>query len=508
MNNYIDAQRGRDTVGLVLYLFGPGRFNEHSDQRVIAAAETLDVPDGTRLDINDDEDREQILVLGREMDSHRKAMKVDKPGGHVWHCSIALPPGEYLTDTQWAEAARLAVRRLGFDDSSGKAPCRWLAVHHGQSINGNEHIHVVVNLVREDGTFASTSNERRTMSRVCAELERRFGLRVVEGRVGAGMPGLSRAELERTAREGKPEPDRIRLARIVRGCAVAAESEADFVRRLRRRNVVVRPRYAPGGHNVVGYSVALRPDPAKDKVAAAPIWFGGGRLARDLTLPRLREHWKTSPAAAREALAEWRRQRTGQSITRPGHATTYPAASWAQAAAVVDRVRAELATVASDDFATWAGVAREAAGVLAAWSSRLEVRTPGPLAAAADALARSAQTPIGRPRAHRVGRVKDLRGVAMVAAAASRDADSLAGQRMLLRQIIRLMNALSRVHQARGQAHQAAMLAEAACAGLARMQHHTMTASTSARAVAMAPPAPRLTRPPTRPPRPGTDVER
>ena len=49
VNNKIVPERGHDTVGLVKYLFGPGRFNEHTDQRVIAASDTFGIADGKRL---------------------------------------------------------------------------------------------------------------------------------------------------------------------------------------------------------------------------------------------------------------------------------------------------------------------------------------------------------------------------------------------------------------------------------------------------------------------------
>ncbi|MGK5555831.1 relaxase/mobilization nuclease domain-containing protein [Actinomadura kijaniata] len=459
MNNFI-AARGSDPTGLVLYLFGPGRFNEHVDQRVIAAAETLGIADGTRLDFEADHD--EILMLGAELDSHRKALGVQMPGGQVWHCALSLPPGETLTDAQWAQAVRYAVQEMGFDESSGKAPCRWLAVHHGASARGNDHVHLVVNLVREDGTFASLGFERRKMSRVCAELERRFGLSVVEGRAGAGMPGLSRAEIEDAARTGAPEPDRIKAARIVRGCAVAASSEADFVRRLRAARVAVRPRFAKGGrHQVVGYSVALRGSSGQ----VSSLWWGGGKLAPDLTLTRLREHWRSTPQAMAEAVAEWGSGRMSTAQT-PRHR----AEAWEQAALVVAQIRKDLAAVAHEDVAVWAGVAREAAGVLAAWSARVETRRPGPLAYAADALARAAQTRWDEPRARRVGRVRDLRGVAMVATGASRQPSATVGQMLLLRQMLRLVETLAQIQQAQGRVHRAELLLQAARSGPAHRQ--------------------------------------
>ncbi len=132
--------------------------------------------------------------------------------------------------------------------------------------------------------------DRKTLSRVCAELEHTYGLSVVEGREGRGMPGLSRAELERTAREQLAEPPRVTLARLVREASVASKDEAEFVRRLRGSGALVRPRFETGGqHEVVGYSVAIR-----TTGGAAPIWFGGGKLAKDLTLPHLRQFWPAS----------------------------------------------------------------------------------------------------------------------------------------------------------------------------------------------------------------------
>lgn len=497
MNNFISPKRGADTTGLVLYLFGSGRFNEHENQRVIAAAEVLGVADGTRLDI--DTEYAKVHALGEALDAHRKLLRVQMQGGHVWHCALSLPPGETLTDEQWAEAARLAIARMGFDESSGKAPCRWIAVHHGKSVRGNEHVHLAVNLVREDGTFATTGWERLKMSRVCAELERRFGLSVVEGRAGAGMPGLSRAEIERTARERKPEADRIRLARIVRGCATAAASEAEFVRRLRQQGVRVRPRYAPGGRaEVVGYSVALRPGKGTE---SAPIWLGGGRLARDLSLSRLREHWTSSPESRREALAAW----SGRRRTTPND-VTYRAEMWEQAAAVVDRLRRDLAAVPVGDIEVWAGVAREASGVLSAWSVRLEVHAPGPLAVAADTLARSAQARIGEPRARRTGRVKDLRGVAMLTAAPLTGDGGVAGQLRLLRQLVRLVETIAEAHEARGQARQAAALADLARTGLAHVQATRSWIDAGVAAVPRATPA--AVRPPGSMPPPGPDLGR
>lgn len=73
----------------------------------------------------------------------------------VWHCSLSLRAEEgALTDQQWGDIANDFVDAMGFTEASGKAECRWVAINHGTSENGNHHIHVAVSLVREDGTKA------------------------------------------------------------------------------------------------------------------------------------------------------------------------------------------------------------------------------------------------------------------------------------------------------------------------------------------------------------------
>ena len=110
------------------------------------------------------------------------------------------------------------------------------------------------------------------------------------------------AERARAARSGAVEVDSHRLERAARAAATASLDEGEFVRRLRRGGVLIRPRFAAGRDDVVaGYSIAVRPADG-DK----PIWFGGGRLARDLTLPRLREGWPDRPETAQGAVEEWR----------------------------------------------------------------------------------------------------------------------------------------------------------------------------------------------------------
>lgn len=94
---------------------------------------------------------------------------------------------------------------------------------------------------------------------------------------------------------------------------VGAESEAQFVRLMRRANLLVHPRFAAGTDSMVtGYSVAERPPKGM-----RPLWSGGGKLAQDLRLPSLRTRWPDAPETAQEAVEEWMAAKRHRRIVHP-----------------------------------------------------------------------------------------------------------------------------------------------------------------------------------------------
>lgn len=246
---------------------------------------------------------------------------------------------------------------MEFDDNEGtKAPCRWVAVRHGVSSNGNDYIHIAVNLVREDGTKASIHNDFHRAQVAARALEVKYGLEELESvRAERSTRGYDRAEREAQARsrarakyeraravepsgmpawqhldggdrqariasEMRTDQPRYLLSLKVRGCATAAGDEAEFVRRMRRSGLLVRPRYADGRTDVItGYSVAERP-----QAGERPIWYGGGHLGRDLTLPRLRDGWPDTPTGATDAAAEWNAAKRGRRVAASGREATEP----------------------------------------------------------------------------------------------------------------------------------------------------------------------------------------
>jgi hypothetical protein len=457
--------RGASGRGLIRYLLGVGRANEHTDQRVITAGLVL----GGEALASAKLSAQEIADLGAALDEANDAYGTNPMGGHLYHLSLSLRPGDrLLSDEEWAQISQVVMESLGFE-GKGTQPAAWVAIGHGMSAQGNQHIHIAASLVGIDGSKVDIWRDRKTLSRVCAELEHTYGLSAVAGREGKGMPGLSRAELERSAREGLAEPPRMTLARLVRAASVASKDEAEFVRRLRGSGALLRPRFATGGqHEVVGYSVAMRVT-----AGAAPIWFGGGKLAKDLTLPHLRQFWEVSKDDTQAAVVEW----SAPKSVFPGRETLGGHSNdWRRAVAAVERSVERLRAVPVSDLPAWSGAAREGAGVFAAWSRRLDGKSPGPLAAIADALARSAQNRPGEPAPER-GAVRDFRGVAAIVAQSQLSRDSALAWAMLINQLGRTLRTIGDAHAARGETEMAKLLVDGLSAEIASLHDRFETNS-------------------------------
>jgi hypothetical protein len=204
----------------------------------------------------------------------------------VWHCSMrAAPEDRMLSDDEWAQIAHDVMNRTGLSPYGQEDEAvRWVAVRHG-----DDHIHLVAMLARQDGGKPSLSWERYKVRAACLAAEQRYGLRSTAPADGTAARRPTRAENEKAARRGLDETPRVTLRRQVTTAAASANSEDEFFACLDRAGVLLRKRFSvtsPG--QVTGYSVALPGDTARN---GGPVWYGGGKLAADLTWPKLRQRW-------------------------------------------------------------------------------------------------------------------------------------------------------------------------------------------------------------------------
>jgi len=482
-------QRGTRTRGLVEYLFGPGRAEEHTNQRIVAAWE----PAWEGITHPDEVQR---ALLTAEVDAPVMRMpEVAKPAEHVYHVSISNHGEDRnLSDEEWATVARAVADKLGLSGTDTEEGARWFAVHHGAASGDRDHIHFVATLVREDGRGIYLNKDKLALREVAKEMQARFGLEVRTREPGAGARELSRPELAATLQAGEqrdqqpvapsrhsdveqqqpdrggeegvaPEPvapvevPRRRLERAVRAAAAAASTEAQWLARLGELGVEVAPRWARGADRVVGYRVALTDLPTQQAGSKA-VWFGGGKLAHDLTLPALRAGWTDG-----DPVTAWRRASTPAPTPAPApdpapvvlgqghHHTAAPTSTGpgpedlgTKFTAATTTLRGAMFTAreVGGDGASVARAARDTAGLLAAFAEHAPPADQRRLVAASGHLARAGQVAHGQPRGARSPLAPGFAQVAATVLTAA--SGGTASTAVLLAQVARLTRTVAELH--------------------------------------------------------------
>ena len=487
--------KGSDVGGLLRYLFGPGEHNEHRDQHVVTGYTSdpamMEPPrrDGDRVDV-----RPLTADLMVPIDLAR-AFGRRIPEKFVWHCSLSLRDDEgQLPDERWRAIAEEFVKSMGFagDAAADVAGCHWVAVRHGLSQAGNDHIHLVVTLATEEGGRVSVHRDYPRAQQAVRRLEERFGLASTAVRDGeTHRPSLTRADYGRAARHGDPVPDRTWLRHQVRVAAAAARSEAEWVADLRARGVLIGPRVdAADPTKVTGYAVA-RDHPARD-----PVYYAGSKLDGQLSLPRLRRRW---PGTAELPAGDWpvgpgkhgaglNAKRDSQTVPRSGNAAT-----WRAAAACLDQVTSKAARLAgagdSAESPDAQLIADRAVGVMTRLADVAEPGAYAALARASDDLARAATPARHAPRrtatAPAQALARDLSAVGRLIAATTRPRGR--GQ---LTELVTLIAATARLAAAIAQLHAATQRRGAAGAALtARAQLAPILNTAAAKGIRPAPTA-------------------
>jgi len=439
--------RGERVAGLVRYLYGPGRHNEHVDARLVAAWDAstpvelaaMEPPVGERGAAD-----YRPLIASLELALTLRDRTERLP---VWHCPLRVAPGDRaLSDAEWGEVARDVMARTGIAGRGDEGGARWVAVRHDA-----DSIHLVAVLARQDGAGCHPQFDYRRVREACLAAEARYGLVSTAPADGTAAPGSTRAETEKAARSGRGEEARAQLRREVRAEAVAAMGVEEFLAGLRSRGLFVRERFStvPGREQeLTGYAVAVAGDRNR---AGGLVYFGGGKLAADLSLPRLEQRWAASGAADPAAGGQGAAGRAG--LLRD-------AAGCAQAAGgVLQAAGGQVAGGADPEG--MAGVALAAGDALVGVAAAFEGSFGGPLTTAAAAYDRAARPPrsaAGGDRRWEQGdaarRLQEAsRAVARAGRLAGRS-DRAAGME-LVAALVSLTGTVARLHAAHGRAEQA-----------------------------------------------------
>ncbi|WP_433259316.1 relaxase/mobilization nuclease domain-containing protein (plasmid) [Streptosporangium sp. CA-135522] len=377
---------GKQTVGLLNYLYGPGAHEEHVNPHLVASWDGRE-PDPARAPSGSPQREDALWRLAR---------KLDRPLGgypgtishHVWHLPVRCAPGDgTLTDAQWNRIARRLVAAAGIAPFGDDYGCRWVAVRHA-----DDHIHIVATLARQDGRrLPDLRGDWFRLRNECRAIEEEHGLQVTAAIDRSAACRPTRGEQDKAHRIFTPQTPaplaptaREHLAVMVRQVALTAISEADFFVRLQQGELNVYKRTLPSGQ-LVGYAVNYPGDLARD---GKPVWFSGSRLAPDLSLPRVRQRWadadEPKPAMSPRAAAV---------ATRQGMRPTQPqlrAMAWQHAAGAISRAR-EVLDAAGDEHG--AAVTAALADLLTAAASQAPKEIRRELVIAARAFERCGRVP-------------------------------------------------------------------------------------------------------------------
>ncbi|ROO90509.1 hypothetical protein EDD29_8238 [Actinocorallia herbida] len=289
--------RGSNVGNLIVYLYGPGRGSVHENPHVVAGfrppSELEPLTEGGAPNLR------PLISLLRQPLTALSVKPIDQP---VWQCSLrAAPEDPWLSDEQWGEIARETLRRVGIIRDADRSGCRWIAIRHA-----DDHVHIVAALAREDGRTPRLWNDRLKVREACSAAEESHGLRRTAPADRTANRRATRAEDEKSARQGRKEPPRQTLRRAATTAATGAASPEEFFAHLDEAGVLVGKRHSTRNPSeVTGYKIGLPGDTTKD---GQQIWFSGGRLAPELSLPKLLQRWSdpalpanpsTSPRAAR-----------------------------------------------------------------------------------------------------------------------------------------------------------------------------------------------------------------
>ncbi|MET8659575.1 relaxase/mobilization nuclease domain-containing protein [Streptomyces griseus] len=420
-----DVSTGSDSRGLIAYLFGPGRRDEHTNPHIVAAWDMAGAPDPGR------DPAATYTQLARRLDHHvdlrTRELGCKKPPQHVWHCPVRTAPGDrYLTDTEWTEVARRVVHATGIAPDGDEKACRWIAVRHA-----DDHIHIMATTVRADGRRPRTHQDGRRAQAECRRIETEFGLRRLKSGDLTAPRTPTGAERAKAERQGQSVTARQWLRERAYAVVAAVHTETDYFTVLQSLGIKVKTRLGPESGEVIGYSLAA---PGDTNAAGEPVWYGGSKLAPDLSINRLRERLPEQEVADRPRFA------------------ADPAEPWQHTVAAIQTAHNALD---SDDDAA-------AQGQLAAFGDALyniASATPSPhraeLRAAATAFnrARRSATRADHQAAHA------LRQAAKELAYASNGPGGLAIA--LLFATVHLARAAAKWHEQRGHEQQAAAAEEA-----------------------------------------------
>ncbi|MFJ5122252.1 relaxase/mobilization nuclease domain-containing protein [Kitasatospora sp. NPDC088548] len=222
--------RGSNTLGALIYLYGPGEANEHTDPHIVASW------DGFVLDPGRDPSA-TLEQLRDALDLHVVRYRAKREfKQHVYHRPVrAASTDRILTDEEWGDIARRVMAAAGIAPDGDEDGCRWVAVRHA-----DDHIHILATMIRADLTQAEIWGDQFRVEDELTKIERQYGLKDLSDtrtrEYRDAIPKRAKgSELRKAQRLGREGTDRDLLRTAVRQALAGAADEEEFTTRLARR---------------------------------------------------------------------------------------------------------------------------------------------------------------------------------------------------------------------------------------------------------------------------------
>ncbi|MEU0112846.1 mobilization protein [Streptomyces bobili] len=424
-------RRGSRTHGLLVYLYGPGKRDEHTDPHLVGSWDGF-APDPGRDTSPDPDPKVTLARLAAALDLRVKQAGTKAPAEHVWHCSVRTDPGDRtLTDAEWNTVALRLVQAVNLAPDGDPDGCRWVAVRHA-----DDHIHILATMVRGDLRRPRMNYDFKKAQAECRRIEQEMDLRQLKPGDGTGAKTPTSAERFKAERTGLTETPRETLREAVRQAVAGAAGEAEFFTRLREAGLRVKLRHAPSG-DVLGYTVALPGDRNRDH---EPVWFAGSTLAPDLSYPKIQRRLADGATDA-VTMPEADSGRSDWSPSARGRRT---------ATGIAERAATLLDSDDDDAAAQLVGVGE----LLDAVAQTSPAATRAELGAAARSFERATRSHVRAERADTRAIRSAARGIIQAGSALGRGEDG-GTTAMLVSTLVLVALAAARWHSARGHAQQA-----------------------------------------------------
>jgi hypothetical protein len=215
------VSRYRDVASLIWDVHESGRIEDPDPRIVVAWRALAELEPPLRAD-----GRPDVQQLAGLMEAPLEALGNGAPAKPVWHCTIrAHPDDRTLTDDEWVQIATDVMDRTGLSPAGQQDNAtRWVAIRHG-----DDHIHIVATLARQDGGELRLPFDYYRVADACRAAEGRYGLRPARREATTRGPELGSAEFPQPTSSRRPAegaPGTRPPGRLQPGPAVRAQSSA------------------------------------------------------------------------------------------------------------------------------------------------------------------------------------------------------------------------------------------------------------------------------------------